>query len=146
MSKTSPPPSAGTAKEKEQIRRVVEARQLIGAANDTKWAVLLDAIRSREGWRPSYRYKCVDGPVSGWDVEWWYHLPFPMMSVEWFDISLVQETPRGRLIRPAVTDHREWILALLQQTGFCYEVGQDIVRIFGYLPKNYDKFIDEDPA
>ena len=83
-------------------------------------------------------YQCVDGPASGWDVEWWYHLPLPMMSVEWFDISFVQSTWRGRLVPPEITDHRDWILAILDGARFCYEVHGDIIRIFGYLPKNFD--------
>lgn len=138
MIKTFPKADSGAPEEKERIRRAVESRQLIGAANDTKWQILLDRMRHRDGWKPSYRYKCVDGPICGWDVEWWYHLPLPMMSVEWFDISMVQTTSRGLLVPPAMTDHRAWILAILDEARLCYEVHGDIVRIFGYLPKNYD--------
>src|ERR1041384_3776707 len=138
MSKTFPSAKAGTPEIKERIRRIVESRQLVGTANNTKWGILLDRMRLREGWKPSYRYKCVDGPISDWDVEWWCHLPFPFMSVEWFDIAMLQETSRGLLVPPAVTDHRDWILAILDEARLCYEVRGEIVRIFGYLPKNYD--------
>jgi hypothetical protein len=143
MNTTVPRSGAGSALAKEKIRRLIEERQLVGAANDSKWGELLDAMRSREGWRPSYRFKCVDGPASEWDVEWWYHVPLPMLSVEWLDVGLVQETRRGALIAPALTDHRDWILALLARIGFCYEVAGDIVRIFGYLPKSYEGLRDE---
>ena len=142
MSRTSPAPDAGTPDEKRKVRAVVEQRQLVGAANDAKWGVLLDKMREREGWIPSYRWKCVDGPAMGWDVEWWYHLPLPMMSVEWFDIGLVQESSNGRLLPPKVTDHRDWILRVLDEAQLCYEVRGDIVRVFGYLPKRYDGMDD----
>ena len=137
MSKTIPKADAGTPEDKERIRRVVESRQLVGASNDTKWGIFLDRMRSRD-WKPSYRYKCVDGPIRGWDVEWWHHLPLPMMSVEWFDISMIQETSQGLLLPPKITNHRDWILAILDEARLCYEVHGEIVRIFGYLPKNYD--------
>ena len=144
MADTSPQSNVGTDDEKERIRSVISERGLVGAANDMKWGRLLDAMRQRAGWRPSYRYKCVDGPPSGWDVEWWYHLPFPMMSVEWFDIGCHQIVHRGMLIDPQVVDHTDWILKILQDAKFCYDVYGDIVRIFGYLPKSLDE-LNADP-
>jgi hypothetical protein len=136
MTSDIPGPGAGSAAEKAKIRRVVEERGLVGAANDTQWSILINHMRTREDWRPSYRYKCVDGPPSSWDVEWFYHLPFPMMSVEWFDVGLTQENPRGRLFKPSITDHRAWILNVLNEARLSYEVHGDIARIFGYLPRD----------
>jgi hypothetical protein len=95
-------------------------------------------MRTRSGWRPSYRFKCVDGKPSYWDTEWWYHVPIPMVSVEWLDIGLVQEKHRGQLVEPELIDHRDWILEILDEARFCYEVHGEIVRIFGYLPKNLE--------
>ena len=138
-----PPPEGGSVEEKEKIREVVSARGLVGAANDTKWRILLDRMRAREGWRPSYRFKTVAGVPSPWDVEWFHHLPFPMMSVEWFDIGLEQHASVGRLLPPVITDHSEWILAILAEARFSFEVRRGIVRIFGYLPKNYSDFPEE---
>jgi hypothetical protein len=138
-----PPPDVGSSEEKEKIRLVVAARGLVGAANDTKWRLLLERMREREGWRPSYRFKTVAGPPSSWDVEWFYHLPFPMMSVEWFDIGLEEKTLVGRLLSPVITNHGEWILAILSEARFCFEVRGAVVRIFGYLPKDYSGFPEE---
>lgn len=139
MSRTSPQPNEGAGDERLRIKSVVERRGLVGAANDTKWGVLLDAMRMRDGWRPSWRYKPVDGRASEWDVEWWCHLPFPMMCVEWFDIVLVQEVHRGLLVKSDIIDHSDWIRPiLLDDARFCYEVVGDIARIFGYLPKSLD--------
>ena len=92
MADTTPQPRVGSDDERNRIRRVISDLGLVGAANDEKWGRLLDAMRQHEGWRPSYRFKCVDGQPSGLDVEWWYHLPFPMMSIEWFDISYLVTT------------------------------------------------------
>lgn len=121
---------------RDAIRRVVHARGLVGLANDTKWNELLDVMRGRNGWTPSYRYKCIDGPVMGWDTEWFYHLPFPMLSVEWMDIGLVERHHIGRLLPSAVTDPSGWILEALDRIGFDTHRAGDIVRIFGYAPRD----------
>src|SRR5882672_2984763 len=90
--------SSRSPREREQIQRLIATRQLCGLANDTKWNELIEAMRQRTDRWPSYRFKCVDGPPSGWDVEWFYHLPFPMISVEWLDIGFVQVVHEGLLI------------------------------------------------
>lgn len=138
MSETSPQPNVGTELEKSKIRTVVSDRGLSGCANHLKWGKLLDAMRQREGWLPSYRFKCVDGQPSGWDVEWWHHLPFPMMSVEWLDIAYFQEIRTGALTEPEIIDHSDWIVRVLHDAKFCYDVVGDVIRIFGYLPKSFD--------
>ena len=142
MSETSPQPKSGTDSEKSKIRAVVSSRGLSGCANDLKWGKLLDAMRYREGWTPSYRFKCVDGTASSWDTEWWYHLPFPMMSVEWFDIAYFQEIRTGASTEPKIVDHSDWIVRVLRDAKFSYDVIGDVIRIFGYLPKSLD---DLDP-
>lgn len=79
--------------------------------------------------------------VSGWDVEWFYHLPFPFASVEWFDIALYETIPaEGRLLKPRVIDHTKDISNAVQAIGFEFEVRGDVLRIWGYLPKSYEDF------
>ena len=138
MTDTSPQPNTGTNDEKGRIRRVISERGLTGAASDVKWSRLLDAMRQRDGWRPSYRYKCVDGLRSEWDAEWWHHLPFPMMSVEWFDICCFQDVRQGAFIKPERIDHSDWIVQILHDARFRYDLVGDIVRIHGYLPESLD--------
>ncbi|MCW7753489.1 hypothetical protein OOT00_05745 [Desulfobotulus sp. H1] len=130
----------GTSEEKENIRATVARRGLCGAANNTKWNELITFMRQQVEWRPSYRFKWINGHISSWDTEWWYHLPFPFMGVEWFDIGLRQERPRGRLIKNEVIDHSPWILKKLREIGFEHEASGDVVRIFGYLPKSLEDF------
>ncbi len=125
---------------KEKILKTVEQRQLVGAANNVKWNKLLTFMREREDWQPSYRYKLVEGHTSNWDVEWCYHLPFPFVGVEWFDIGLHQNIRVGRLVDDKIVDHSEWITALLQEIRFEFEQAGDVVRIWGYLPKSYEDF------
>ena len=84
--------------------------------------------------------KCLDSEISGWDTEWFYHLPFPIAYVEWIDIGLYQETRIGQLVKPRITDHSEWIIPLIESIGFEYEVSGDVARIFAYLPKSYEDF------
>lgn len=61
---------AGELEEKKKVRAIVQKRGLVGAANNTKWNELITFMRQKDGWRPSYRYKWVNGFLSGWDVEW----------------------------------------------------------------------------
>ena len=137
--KTTPAPNAGSAEEIAKDRDLIAKRGLTGAANNTKWSILLDAMRSRNEWIPSYRYGVINGYISDWDVEWWYHVPLPMLCVEWFDIGLIQVVNNGLLIDPEIIDHSSWIIPLLDSARFDYEISDDIVRIFGYLPRNRTK-------
>lgn len=132
--------AAHTPEAREKIKRVVAARGLGGLANDTKWNELLAAMRQRHDWRPSFRWQCVDGTPSGWDVEWFCHLPFPLISVEWMDICFIQEIQEHRLTAPQIIDHSSWIEAILRQARFDYRKGRDTFRIFGYAPRNTELF------
>ena len=142
MGKTLPDAkSARSPEERETLRRVVLQRGLCGLANDTKWDELISTIRHRADWRPSYRFKCIDGPPSQWDVEWFYHLPFPMLSVEWLDIYHIQEVRVHRLpARTDIIDHSIWIEELLKRVGLDYRKGTKMIRTFGYSPRSMELF------
>jgi hypothetical protein len=127
--------------ERRKLKRVIAERGLYGLANNTKWDEFISAMRACESWRPSYRYKCIDGPPSSWDVELFYHLPFPLISVEWLDVAFLQETREHRLPpRTHVTDHSPWLEELLRRVGLDYQKGRQMIRIFGYSPKSLDLF------
>jgi hypothetical protein len=135
MDKTLPnAKSTRTPDERAKLQRVVARRGLTGLANDTKWDELIGAMRARTQWRPSYRFKCIDGPPSGWDVEWFYHLPFPLIAVEWLDIALVQK------VGARTIDHAAWIEAMVRDTGLDYRKGHTMLRIFGYAPRSDELF------
>lgn len=140
MSSSLPTAKSGRSPdEREKIKRIVAERGLCGLANDTKWDEFIGAMRVG-AWHPSYRFKCVDGPISRWDVEWFYHLPFPFISVEWFDVSFVQEVERHRLTAPTVTDHSSWIEGVLAKAGLEFVKGKSMIRTFGYSPKSMERF------
>lgn len=126
--------------DREKIMAQVRRKFSGALANDTKWNELISYMRSLDGWQPSYRSKWVNGHVSGWDVEWFYHLPFPFVGVEWFDIGLHEHVHRGRLLAPSIVDHSPEILAKLKDIGFEFETRDDVVRIWGYHPKSYEDF------
>lgn len=128
-------------KNRKTIQTTVAARNLAGAANNTKWNELITHMRQRSEWVPSYRSKCITGHISGWDVEWFYHLPFPFAYVEWLDIGVWQEAPSlGVLLPRTYIDHTDEISQVVSQIGFEFEVKADVLRIWGYLPKSYDDF------
>ncbi len=136
--------SARSPTERERLLRIIAQRGLGGLANDTKWNELISAMRTRTDWRPSYRYKCIDGPASKWDVEWFYHLPFPMLAVEWLDIGHLQEVIVPRLPRYVeIIDHSSWIEPLLNGIGLDFCKGQSMIRVFGYSPRSMELFNDE---
>lgn len=126
--------------DKEAIASQARRKFSAALANDTKWNELLQHVRSLDGWRPSYRSKWVNGHVSGWDVEWYYHLPFPFVGIEWFDIGLHEHVRSKGLIAPAIIDHSEEITSVLARIGFDFEVRDDVARIWGYFPKSYEDF------
>lgn len=127
--------------ERAKLRRVIVERGLCGLASDTKWEEFIAGMRARQDWRPSYRYKCIDGSPSSWEVEWFYHLPFPLLSVEWLDVAIWQQTRElGMPPRMHVTDHSPWLEEFLKRVGLEHRKGSTMIRIFGYSPKSMDLF------
>lgn len=128
---------------RDEIKRIIAERSLSGLANDTKWDELITAMRHLSGWRPSYRVKCVDGEPSQWDKDWFYHLPFPLISVEWLDLQFLEEVRTHQLpTQVELIDHSNWIEQLLKTIGLDYCKGKQQIRIFGYFPR--DMFVFDD--
>ena len=72
-------------------------------------------------------------------MEWFYHLPFPMISVEWLDVAFQEIRMRDR---PEIVDHSDWLEELLRTVGLDYLKGETRIRIFGYSPRSTDLFDD----
>jgi hypothetical protein len=129
-----------TVGERDKIQKSIARLSICGLANDTKWDELINEMRRRREdklWVPGFRFKCIDGPPRPWDVEWYYHLPFPMISVEWFDIGFEQRTVIERLPRQIqMIDHSPWLEELLKKIGLDFQKGKALIRIFGYAPRN----------
>ncbi|NMR26884.1 hypothetical protein HH219_15335 [Pseudoalteromonas sp. NEC-BIFX-2020_015] len=106
----------------KEAKRIITEKQLVGAANNTKWNKLISEVRELT-YHPQYRTKVVNGYISHWDSEWYYHLPFPMLSVEWIDIELTKP-----------------VLNLVSNMGFEFEVKDSTIRVWGYFPKCYENF------
>ena len=123
---------------REKLRQVVAQRGLCGLANDTKWDEFIAGVRAHTR-RPSYRFKCIDGPVSGWDVEWSYHLPVPLLSVEWLDVAPLQTVPESGQASHVV-EHSGWIEELLRAAGLDFRTGAAMIRVFGYSPRSLELF------
>ncbi|WP_125784677.1 DUF6678 family protein [Pseudoalteromonas rubra] len=134
--------ASSNEKIKEEARRFIYERNLVGAANNTKWNELISEIREWKPWQPSYRSKWVNGYISYWDTEWYYHLPFPFVGVQWLDIGTHQEVMTGQLIENEIIDHSEKIINLLDNIGFSFAISDDFIRVWGYLPHCFEKFED----
>jgi hypothetical protein len=129
-----------TQPHKDKIHAWVMSRNLVGAANNTKWNELLDFFREESDWTPCYRSKLVNGVISDWDVEWFCHLPFPFVGVEWFDIGVEEAIWVGMRVPRKLVDHSAPIVAKLQKIGFEFELREGVIRIWGYFPKCYEDF------
>mgnify|MGYP006138217031 CR=1 FL=1 len=117
--------------DEERLDREIARAGLVGAANNTKWNELISIVRKDHRW-PSWRSKSINGYVSQWDVEWHHHLPFPFKGVLWLDIST-------NVNGEDLTDH---YAAVIDSIGLDYQVGADMVRVFGYLPRDTEGLDD----
>ena len=136
-------PDRPVVSEKPRLRKFIAKENLSGLANDTKWNELIDSIRgvANREWRPSFRFNCIDAEyISEWDCDWSYHLPFPFMSVRWFDLSYIEVRTKGQLLPEEHIDHSKDIEDLLTRIGLDYEKGDDFIRIFGYAPRDRTDF------
>ncbi len=53
-------------KDAEEAKKIIAEKQLVGAANNTKWNELISEMRKYPN-PPCYRTKVVNGYISGWD-------------------------------------------------------------------------------
>ncbi len=134
---TRPSPNAVDRKDIDRYINLAESLGLHSVANTTKWQLLLDLMRNRSGWVPLYRFCCIDSELSGWDREWWYHVPIPFISVEWLELSTTEEVTRGAMVYSKEIDHSEWIINFLESAKFEFDRIGSNIRIFGYIPRNY---------
>ncbi len=118
------------------LEALLKTGRFTGLANTTKWNELIVEIRSWKDWRPSYRWRCINGYVSNWDVEWFYHLPYPFKYTLWFDIGCCQSLNRK------IIDRSDDLVRLVQRIGLDYRHSNDLLRIFGYAPRDYE-FLDD---
>lgn len=137
------PMADASASEKDKIDalRFIKMRNLVGAANNTKWNEFICEVREWKNWKPPFRSKWVTGHISEWDCEWCYHLPFPFIGVQWLDLYFIGEivdVRRHHSIKEF--DHSESLTELLDKIGLSYEKGKTTLRIWGYLPKCYELF------
>ena len=130
----------GIKDEQKKIALAIQNGQWSGVANNTKWSEFVTAIRKND-WHPSYRYCWIsNGFISSWDVEWFGHLPYPFAGVLWFDIGTLEhqiEKPWGH---KKIIDHAPWFIDMLLKIGLEHEQRADVIRIWGYLPKDQTDF------
>lgn len=131
-----------------KLRRLATQKGLSGLANDSKWNELLHTMRNKQNlkWAPSFRFQCIDSDhISAWERDWWYHLPFPFISVLWFEILYTEKTHLTNPLPIKVIDHSSNLETLLRNIGFEFERGSEALRIFGYAPRTYEGFIPLNP-
>ncbi|MHA3050323.1 MULTISPECIES: DUF6678 family protein [Acinetobacter] len=130
----------GINDERKSITLALQNGQWSSIANNTKWTELISAIRN-DDWHPSYRFCWISNRfISSWDAEWHHHLPYPFAGVLWFDMSTLEhqiEKPWGH---KKIIDHSTRLINLLLKIGLEHEKRGDVIRIWGYLPKDETDF------
>lgn len=125
----------------DKLKKEIKSKNLVGLCNNTKWDELLTAFRANK-WTVCNRSKWINGFISNWENDWFYHLPFPFVGVEWFDIRFVKTIliirDGGRFEEEAHL--KDEILNCLSDIGVEFEVSSDFVRVWGYAPKCYQEF------
>lgn len=101
--------------------------QLVGLANNTKWAELQSFMSEAGTKAPYWRTQATNGfvyPTSGWDGDWYYHFRLgEYKQIEWCEMS-----PRGTLDSLDL----EAITSACKTIGFEFEVLSNVVKIVGY--------------
>ena len=133
--------SCPTTVDLDKLKKEIKSKNLVGLCNNTKWDELLTVFRANK-WTVCNRSKWINGFISGWESDWFYHLPFPFVGVEWFDIKFVKTIfiirDGGRYVEE--TNLKDEILNCLSDIGVEFEVTSDFVRVWGYAPKCYQEF------
>jgi hypothetical protein len=127
----------GIETEQKSIDQAIAKNQWVGAANNTKWSELVKVIQDFENWRPHYRTCWLTNSfISHWDCEWFAHLPYPFSGVLWLDLNTLQHTKGEKF----PLHHSARLQDLLCKIGLEFEQRADIIRIWGYLPKDETDF------
>jgi hypothetical protein len=129
------PSNQGSDTDYLKLRHIAMERGLGGLSNNTKWRELIERIYTMDWCGPHYRYKCIDSEQINANNGDWHALPQPFMSIEWLDVSYVEEVHNGRLLARTLVDHSNEIEAILQAIGLDYRKGEGCIRIFGYAPR-----------
>lgn len=122
-----------------RLKKLIAAENLVGLANNTKWNELFtymrESIQFEPKWIPCFRFNCIDSDyISVWDNEWYNHLPYPMLSVMWFEIEYKEECVKKNNTEIVTIDHSARLESLIKSIGFEYEKGSTSLRIYGYSP------------
>ncbi|MBO1255386.1 hypothetical protein J3L16_06780 [Alteromonas sp. 5E99-2] len=128
-----------------RLKKLIVAKNLVGLANNTKWNELFtfmrESIQFKSKWVPCFRFNCIDSDyISAWDNEWYNHLPYPMLSVMWFEIEYKEDSFKSGSTKIVTIDHSARLESLIKSIGFEYEKGTTSLRIYGYSPIDRSAF------
>ena len=130
----------GIGNHQKSIANAIQNGQWVSASNNTKWSEFIKFMQD-DDWGPSYRCCWITNKfISQWDAEWFGHLPYPFAGVLWLDISTLEhqiEKPWGH---KKIIDHSARFKDLLIKIGLEFEQREDVIRIWGYLPKDETDF------
>lgn len=127
----------GARDERARIRQYAAAQGLAGAANDGRWARLIEALRDFEGGL-AYRVETLDASAGDWERDL-FHLPSPHGWIRWLDLSTHAYRHRGLLVAPEAVDRTTPLLAAVRAARLPFDHVGRVVRIHGYLPRTLER-------
>jgi hypothetical protein len=136
--------------ERVKLRRLAGDLGLGGLASDTKWIELINASRISSWTGPWYRCKCLDSNhISHWDSEW-EAMPYPFSAIEWIDIFCKEiitwdSVTRKTVAASQIKDHSNEIAMILARIGLDFVMGEKMIRVFAYAPRNTEGFDENLP-
>ncbi len=134
---------------KEQVRKIVERKNLCSYMNDTKWNELRMAMINDMPFLPPYILKFVfdDEPIENASfynnekcmTDWHYVFAIDgqyfngSFAVEWIKIRPRLLKHRGKLVEPEVIDAEDIFVEILKKYSIPYECeGDGVYCIYGY--------------
>lgn len=129
----------GARDEGARIRRYATEQGLAGAANDGRWARLIESLRELEGGL-AYRVETLDASAGDWERDL-YHLPSPRGWIRWLDLSTHAYCHRGVLVAPEAIDRTAPLLAAVRAARLPFDHVGQVVRIHGYLPRTLERLV-----
>lgn len=136
---------------KEEVRRIIQQRNLCSYMNDTKWNKLRTAMINDMPFPPPYIIKFLfeetdDETVgnasfcredvyyqgnwhSGFAVENYFNGAF---AIEWIKVRPRYLKHRGKLVEPEIINAEEEFLKILKRYSIYYEENNGVYCIYGY--------------
>ena len=120
--------------ETDRWRNKIVTGSFVSVMNDTRWSALLKNLADSD-LRPRFRVKIVDkaAPNDDWERSFPYHLPSPLLCIEWLELSAISYEHRGQLIPPLEYDRSALLEECLRTSKVPFTQDGAVYKVWGHL-------------